>query len=139
MDIAGEKGKIIVNGTSITLYKYNMPVSKFTYKAKNMWESLEVKEEKIELDTNVPVGHGEIIKNFARTILKKENLISPGEEGIKSVEFINACILSGKTGKPVKIPLNRKEYDNLMKQLIAKSKVKKAVKVQRVTDPKFAK
>ncbi|MCM8776951.1 MAG: Gfo/Idh/MocA family oxidoreductase [Candidatus Omnitrophica bacterium] len=139
MDIAGEKGKIIVNGTSITLYKYNMPVSKFTYKAKSMWKSLEVKEEKIELDTNVPVGHGEIIKNFARTILKEENLISPGEEGIKSVEFINACILSGKTGKPVKIPLNRKEYDNLMKQLIAKSKVKKAVKVQRVTDPKFAK
>jgi len=56
-----------------------------------------------------------------------------------SVEFINACILSAKTNKPVKLPVNRKLYDTLMKKLIAKSKVKKAVKVQRVTDPKFAK
>jgi len=139
MELAGEKGKIIVNGTDITLYRYDMPVSEFTCKAENMWASLGVKEEKIELDTNVPVGHGEIIRNFAGAILKNEELISPGEEGLKSVEFINACILSSKTNKPVKIPVNRKDYDTLMKKLIAKSKVKKAVKVQRMTDPKFAK
>jgi len=139
MELAGDKGKIIINSTNITLYKYDMPVSEFTYKAEDMWASLGVKEEKVELNTNVPTGHGEIIRNFARAILKDEKLISPGEEGLMSVEFINACILSAKTNKPVRLPVNRKAYDTLMKKLIAKSKVKKAVKVQRVTDPKFAK
>jgi len=84
--------------------RYDIPISEFTYKAENMWASLDVKEERVELDTNVPTGHSEIIGNFARAILKNGKLISPVEEGLKSVEFINACILSAKTNKPVKLP-----------------------------------
>ena len=98
-----------------------------------------MKEEKVEYETNIPTGHNEIIRNFVQAILKKETLLVSGEEGLKSVEFINACILSGKTGKPVKIPVNRKKYDILMKRLVSQSKAKKRVKVQRLTDPQFLK
>jgi predicted dehydrogenase len=138
MEIAGDKGKIVVNGTDVTLYKYSVPVSRFTHQSKKMWASLDVKEEKVKIDT-AAVGHMEIMKNFTRAILKGEKLISPGAEGLDSVEFLNACILSSKKNKVVKIPVNRKEYNGLMKSLVKTSKVKKAVKVQRVTDPKFAK
>jgi hypothetical protein len=58
---------------------------------------------------------------------------------LNSVEFINACILSGKKNKVVEIPVDRKEYDNLMEELKKTSKPKKVVKVQRVTDPNIAK
>ncbi len=71
-------------------------------------------------------------------ILKKEKLVSPGQEGLNAVEFFNACILSGMKNKAVKIPVNRNEYNSLMKRLIKTSKVKKNVRVQRVTDPKHA-
>jgi predicted dehydrogenase len=138
MEIAGDKGKIIVNGTDVTLCKYSVPVSKFTHQSKKMWASLDVKEEKVKVGTGV-TGHKEIMKNFARAIMKGEKLISPGAEGLNSVEFLNACILSSMKKKPVKVPVNRKEYNILMKRLVNASKVKKAVKVQRVTDPKFAK
>lgn len=139
MEIAGEKGKIVVKNTEITLYKYDMPISKFTKTTKDMWASLGMKEEKVEYETNIPTGHNEIIRNFVQAILKKETLLVSGEEGLKSVEFINACILSGKTGKPAKIPVNRKKYDILMKRLVSQSKAKKRVKVQRLTDPQFLK
>ncbi|MCX8082386.1 MAG: Gfo/Idh/MocA family oxidoreductase, partial [bacterium] len=139
MEIAGDKGKIIVNGKDITLYRYDIPVSKFTYKAKDMWASLPVREEKIDTGADIPAGHDSIIKNFARAILKKEKLFIPGEEGLKSIEFINACILSGKTGKPVNIPVNRKEYDRLIRKLVAMSRVKNVCNVQRLPDPRFLK
>ena len=139
MEIAGEKGKIIVNGRDITLYRYSVPVSKFTHQSKNMWASLDVKKENVKLDKDVSVGHKEILRNFAAAILKKEKLIAPGHEGINAVEFFNACILSGRKNKPVKIPVNRSEYSSLMKSLVKASKIKKTARVQRVTDPKFAK
>jgi hypothetical protein len=41
--------------------------------------------------------------------------------------------------KAVKIPVNRNEYNSLMKNLVKNSKAKKNVKVQRVTDPKHVK
>ncbi|MBN1445808.1 MAG: Gfo/Idh/MocA family oxidoreductase [Candidatus Omnitrophica bacterium] len=138
MEIVGDKGKVIANGTDITLYRYSVPVSKFTHQSKVMWASLDVKEEKVKLDKDVP-GHKEIMRNFAMAIHKKEKLISPGQEGLNAVEFFNACILSGAKNKPVKIPVNRSEYNSLMKGLIKTSKVKKNVRVQRVTDPKHAK
>lgn len=135
MEVVGDKGKIVVSGNEVTLYRYSVPVSKFTYQAKNMWDSLDVKEEKIEIEPDVVSGHSEVIRNFASAILKGEKLVSPGAEGLSSVEFLNACILSGKKNKAVKIPVSRTEYNTLMKKLIRTSKIKRAVKVQRVTDP----
>lgn len=139
MEVVGDKGKLVVSGTDVTLYKYSVPVSKFTHAASNMWASLDVKEEKVKIDADVAAGHSEVIRNFAGAITMGEKLVSPGAEGLNSVEFLNACILSSRKNKPVKIPVNRKEYDGLMSGLVKTSKVKKAVKVQRVTDPKFAK
>jgi len=139
MEIAGDRGKVLVNGTGITLYKYSVPVSKFTRQSNSMWASMETKEEKIEIDNSLATGHAGIMKNFIGAITRGEKLLSPGAEGLNSVEFLNACILSSKKNKPVKIPVNRKEYNALIKNLIKTSKVKKTTRIQRVTDPKFAK
>jgi len=137
LELAGDKGKLILRDKELTLHTFSQSLSEFTFKAENMWASLEVKEEKIEIPSNIETGHGVIIKNFARAILYNEQLMTPGEEGLKSVEFINAVILSAKKGKPVKIPINRKEFDALMEELKKTSKPKKSAKDQRVTDPKF--
>lgn len=139
LEIAGDKAKLVIRGNEVTLYNYESPISEFTYKADDMWASIKVNEEKIEIPESKGTGHREIIKNFARNILYGEELLSPGEEGLKSVEFINAIILSGKKNKPVEIPVDRKEYDELMEELKKTSKPKKVVKVQRKTDPNIAK
>ncbi len=139
LELVGDKGKLILKGKELTLYTFSQPVSEFTFKAKTMWASLEVKEEKVDIPEDVKTGHDVIIKNFAHAILYNEQLISPGEEGLKSIEFMNAVILSGKRGKTVEIPVNRKEFDVLMEELKKNSKIKKNVKTQRITDPKFGK
>ncbi|HOL22142.1 MAG TPA: Gfo/Idh/MocA family oxidoreductase, partial [bacterium] len=137
MEFAGEKGKMIIDGYKIKLYRYSAYLSVFTRKAKNMWESLNVKEEIYNFESNTSTAQMEMIKNFAETILKKEKLFATGRDGLNTIEFINACILSGKKKKPVTIPVDRKEYDELMAGLKKLSKPKKNVKVQIATDPRL--
>jgi len=137
MEFAGEKGKMIIDGYKIKLYRYSAYLSVFTRKAKNMWESLNVKEEIYNFESNTSTAQMEMIKNFAETILKKEKLFATGRDGLNTIEFINACILSGKKKKPVTIPVDRKEYDEFMAGLKKLSKPKKNVKVQIATDPRL--
>jgi len=139
IELAGEKGKLIIDGYKIKLYRYNEPVSVFTRKAKNMWEAIEAKEEIYQFESNLSTGQKEIIKNFAEAILQKEKLLVTGKDGLNTVEFINACILSGKKGKPVDIPVDRDEYNRLIEKLKRLSKPKKNVKVQIATDPRLLK
>ncbi|MFN4226883.1 MAG: Gfo/Idh/MocA family protein [Candidatus Ratteibacteria bacterium] len=139
MEFTGNKGKLVIRGNSLTFYSFEYPLNESIVKIENMWGSLKYSEEKIEISSNIPSGHAVIIKNFARAVLYGEDLIVKGEEGLNSVEFINACILSGKKEKFVEIPVDRKEYDQLMEELKKSSKPKKVVKEERITDPSFAK
>ena len=95
-------------------------------------------EEKLELP-QCEAGHKEIMRNFCRSILFGEELIVPGEEGLWSVEFINALILSGKKGKSVNIPIDREEYEDLLSESKQTSREKRVRKVKRVTDPRHLK
>jgi len=139
MEFTGDKGKLIIKGDKLTFYSFEYPISESMVKIESMWGSLKYTEEKIEISSNIQTGHSAIIRNFARAILYGEELIVNGEEGLNSVEFINACILSGKRNKEVEIPVDRKEYDQLMEELKKSSKPKKVVKEERITDPAFAK
>ena len=102
-----------------------------------MWGSPKATETPLEL-TPREEGHGAITRSFARAILHDEPLIAPGAEGLNAVELINAIILSGKTGEPVPVPVDRPRYDALIEDLRAHSREKTRVSEQRVTDPKFA-
>jgi len=137
MEFAGDRGKLVIRGNELKWYSCCPSIQEFTFAATGMWANLEVKEEQVVLPENVLTGHGAIIKNFARAILYQEPLLSPGKEGLNSVEFINGMILSGHTGKPVKLPVSRRRYDRLMEELKKSSRPKEVIKVVRETDPKF--
>ncbi|MCM8784632.1 MAG: Gfo/Idh/MocA family oxidoreductase [Candidatus Omnitrophica bacterium] len=139
MEFTGNKGKLVIRGDTLTFYSFEYPLKESIEKVESMWGSLKYTEEKIEITSNIQRGHSAIIRNFARAVLYGEKLIVNGEEGLNSVEFINACILSGKKDKSVEIPVDRKEYDQLMEELKKSSKPKKVVKEERITDPSFAK
>ena len=136
IEICGDKGKLVYAEGMLKLYSINPPISEHNATNKNMWASPETVEEPLGLP-QVESGHKEIIRNFCAAILRGEELIAPGEEGIWSVEFINAVNLSGRTGKPIDIPVNRKEYDKLLDKLKKSSKEKQVEKMERITDPRF--
>jgi len=134
MEIVGDSGKLVITEKEIRLYAFQPSISRHNATARIMGGGPEVREEKLELPV-AETGHKEIVRNFCSAVLGREELIAPGAEGIWSVEFINALILSGKKNKSVKVPVNRKEYDKLLDGLKKKSKARKV----RVPDPKFGK
>lgn len=77
-----------------------------------------------------------IQRNFARHILFGEPLISPGEEGLRSLELANAIWLSAHTQQPVALPISREAYNAfLAEKRLTSTYVKQTVEVQRTTDP----
>jgi len=138
LEIAGDRGKIIYNGSTLRFFETKVPISEFTFSNKSMWSSVETKEKPVRIPKR-EVSHAVIIKNFCRAITRGEELLAPGIEGLNSVEFINAILLSGLKGKPVETPVNRKGYDRFIQEMIRKSKDKKSVRVQIETDPNLKK
>ena len=137
VEICGDKGRLVLDGSSLRLWELDRPISDYSRNAENMWGSPSAKEVPVEYE-NTGGGHGDITRNFARAILQNEPLLAPGQEGLNAVEMINGIILSGKRGEPVSVPVDRAAYDALLEELKASSKEKSQVKEQRVTDPKVA-
>ena len=137
MDICGDKGKLVYTGGKATFYALEQSLGEFNADTTKMWGNPEVTQEPVEVP-DIPVqGHAAVIRSMARAILFGEERLSPGEEGILSLEFINAVILSGATGKPVEFPVPRGEYDEFIQEKIRTSTFEKKVREQQATDPKL--
>lgn len=135
MEITGDLGKMVLQNNTLRYWSLNPGIKEHTETSTGMWTSPEATEEPVTIP-EAETGHREIIRNFCAAIAKREPLIAPGEEGIWSMEFINALILSGKKGKSVDIPVNRTEYQRLLTCLQKSSRPRKRVATQRTTDPK---
>ena len=62
-------------------------------------------------------GHLAIVRYFVNAILNDSEPLVNGEEGRKTLELINAIILSALRKKVVEFPVNRDEYEELMEEL----------------------
>ncbi|NOY07311.1 MAG: Gfo/Idh/MocA family oxidoreductase [Spirochaetes bacterium] len=120
LEIAAEKGKVVLEDRKMKFVRNEIEMSEYSKTAKDMF-GMPPSSEAIELDfTN---GNGEqhvgIIKNFRDAILGKAELIAPVEEGIRSLELGNAMLLSGILKEPVEIPLDSgffySEFNKLIK------------------------
>jgi len=135
LEIAGDKGRLVLQGDELSFYRHSVPLSEFNRTNTEMWAGPTA--ERVEIEVNEEdSGHHVILRNFARAVLHGEPLLAPGAEGIRSLELANAIILSSHKGEPVTIPIDRKEYHELIDFLCRGSAYKKAAKkVKRETDP----
>ncbi|MCE5258410.1 MAG: Gfo/Idh/MocA family oxidoreductase [Chloroflexi bacterium] len=134
MEFAGEHGKLQIVGKQIRLWDVPEGVKGYSDTCTQMWGDPSFVEVPVTLP-ECETGHAVILRNMARHILYGEKLIAPGVEGIRTVELINAIILSGKTGKPVSVPVDRDQYDAFLKSMIQESKPKESTGPDlRITD-----
>ncbi|MBU0478515.1 Gfo/Idh/MocA family oxidoreductase [bacterium] len=124
LEIAGERGKVVLENDTLTFIRNEVPANKFINTSKQIFATPDVWNITIPVKDNGG-QHAEILQNFVDAILKGEKLIAPAEEGIHSVELGNAILYSSMTDKPVEMPLNSKAYEKMLKELIRKSKFTK--------------
>jgi predicted dehydrogenase len=138
IEICGDTGKLRLQDGVLQVWRLKHSIRQFTYEAEGMWDSIPAER----IEPPVPLkpegaleGQPALIQNFARAILYDEPLVAPGEEGLNTIEIINALILSSKRGTPVSIPVDRNAYDALLTELSAHSQPKTRIREQRATDP----
>jgi len=133
MEFSGEYGKMQLIGDALRYWEVPAGVHHTSDTTTSMWDKPEAREVEVPLK-EYERGHAAILRNFARHLLYGEPLIAPGVEGIRTVEMINAIILSGATGAPVDIPVDRAAYDAFIAEKARTSKHKATGPDRRVTD-----
>jgi len=133
LELSGERGKLQVVDKQMRFWELPRGVKQFSDETPEMWQRPPCNEVAVELPA-CESGHIAILRNFARHLLHGEPLIAPGVEGINTVEMINAMILSGHTGEPVTLPVDRARYDAFLAELRRASTRKQVGPDRRVTD-----
>lgn len=125
LEIVGDKGTIIVEaGQPIVLVRNQISASEFSRTTTERFVPPPADRYVIQ-----PAGEGVAlealhrgaVQNFINAILHGEPLMAKGQEGIAGLELGNAMLMSGVTGKPVEIPIDREAYDKLLQDLISEA------------------
>jgi predicted dehydrogenase len=139
IELFGDKGKITFRDGHWAFVRYTGGgVARYARTTREVWGSPGTEAVAVRIRKRA-WGHFLVIRNFARHILYREALLTPGASGLHSLELANAITLSSHTGKAVNLPLNRAAYDRLLKSLIAASPSRKTARKQRATGRQHAK
>ena len=133
IELCGEYGKLLVDNQQLKFWGVVPGVRTYSDASTEMWGRPESESEEVMLEERRQ-GHSAIVQNVALAIMKGEPLISPGSDAIYSLELANAMLLSGHSGNPVTLPVDRELYNKFIEEKQASSKEKDVVD-QRITDP----
>ena len=130
LEITGDKGKLVIEGSSMKFTKLEVPEREWTFTADTSFgrpgsETFDV--DFSDCDIHKPQHKG-ITQNFTDAILKGTPLMAPGKEGIKGLRIANAMFLSSWLGKEVELPVDGDLYYKMLQDKIANSTYVKNVK-----------
>lgn len=135
-EIAGDRGKIVLEAGKMTFTRNEISMRDFSKKAKTGFARPDLWNIEIPVE-NAPAQHATVMQNFVDAILDGVPLIVPGAEGINSVEIANAALYSSWTERPVELPLNSAAYEQALQEKIRESRFEK--KVVATSDEDFTK
>lgn len=124
LEIAGERGKVVMEHGKITFTRNLQPMSEYSRTSTESFGRPETWN--IDIPAHGNGGqHNEVLQNFIDAILDGRKLIAPAQEGIHSVELANAFIYSALTDRAVELPLDGAVYEAALAKLIADSRFEK--------------
>ena len=126
LEIAGTRGKLVLENDQLHFTRNEVPMTDFSKTAKVGFSKPEVWQVDIPI-TNASAPHALLMQNFVNAIRSGEPLIAPGVEGLHSVELANVMLYSSLIDKTVQLPMSSAAYERKLKQLIAGSKMQKKV------------
>ncbi len=123
--VSGDKATMKVEDNKILLGKLKVPTAEHVYGSKNAdavakpmgaqtvsWREIRYPDRKSK------TGHIEVIRGFARDVLRGTGQYAPGNEAINELELSNAAYLSGfNNSMSVELPVDGARMDRLLARL----------------------
>lgn len=120
LEIAADRGRVVVENEKISFTRTESPIREFSrtstsgFEAPGVWNA--------EIPAEGKGGqHVEIMQNFVDSILDGVPLMVPAEDGIKSVELANAILFSALEDRTIELPLDSAAYEHKLNELMASS------------------
>lgn len=123
LEIIGDRGAIVCAGDAVELTTSTQSVAEHCRNTREMFGMPDFSRETISEFSAVD-QHAEVIGNFVAAIREGKTLLTPGEEGLGSLELANAILLSAWTEGAVQLPINEVLYEELLAQRIAASELR---------------
>ena len=124
LEIAAEKGRVIIQDGRFYWTRNEVPMSKFSKESPDGFAKPQTSEMEFPI-----AGHGgqhnQVLQNIVNAILHGERLIAPAEEGIYSVELANAMVFSSATDMTVSLPLDAGLFEGWLSDKIENSPFRK--------------
>ncbi len=126
LEIAGTRGKVVLENNRLSFTRNEMDMLEFSRTAKVGFAKPDVWVADLPFaDADTP--HATVMQNFVNAILDGAPLLAPGAEGMHSVELANVILYSSLLSQTVELPLNSAAYEQRLQQLIAESRHEKKV------------
>ncbi len=126
LEIAGDRGKVVLEQGRISFTRNEVPMREFSRTSKIGFARPDVWQVEIPYEAG-GAQHHEVTQNFVEAILDGTALIAPAAEGMVSVELANAMLYSSLINETVTLPLDGLAYERKLNQLIADSRFEKKV------------
>ena len=126
LEVACDRGLLVLEGNSLTLRQTDLPVPDFLRSSPGAYSRPGCRDVRIPLPPDRGPQHDGILRNFVLAIRDGAPLVAPGDEGIRSIELINAILLSALEDRPVPLPLDAPKYARVLKQLQSGSRKARA-------------
>jgi len=123
LEVAAERGRVVIEHGKISFTQNEVPMSEFSRTTPGMFDRPPNREVEIKIEGTAP-QHAGIMKNFVDAILDNAPLLAPASEGIRSVELANAMLLSSFANETITLPLDGARYEAWLEKRIAESKAK---------------
>ena len=127
LEISMDKGKLLVENGKIFLYELEVAEQEFTASNKIPFNQPKYTVTEVETDGQ-KTQHCGVLNAFAGAILRGEELVASGTEGIHGLTLSNAMHLSAWTGREVEIPFDDDLFYDLLMERVKTSRRKENVR-----------
>jgi len=117
LEIAAERGRLVVEDGKIHWTRTEVPVSVYSHTAPDRYAGPPTWQIEIPVHGQ-GAQHNGVLINFVEAILDHKPLLAPAQEGIHSVELANAMLMSAFFERTIELPLDAEAYAALLQEKI---------------------
>jgi len=124
LEISGDNGKLVLEGSTLTFWRTRVPVSRHIREYKGGFGAPECWKCEIPVRSGGG-GHAEVTRKWIDAILNGTPPLVRGEEGINSLQISNAMLLSAWTDSWVDLPVDEELFYEKLQERVRASTTKK--------------
>ena len=122
LEIAGDRGKIVLENGLLKYWRLTVPEREFCFHSDRSFAKIPMEYEEMRF-SGYKNAHGKILQNFTDHIRFGTELLSSGHDSLDEVALSNAAYLSAWKGEWVEFPIDTDEFDSRLSELQKNSNV----------------